>query len=131
VQHIALRCNTIIDRLRARRERSEVLVGDSAQLADLYAAKLAGAQQEVDLVASDVQHFGDLLNGVCLQCLTSSGSGLATGRLLSLVTLGSSVSASAKRKCVPMSADAREACACAPGVTERHRSGGPCARYRA
>jgi hypothetical protein len=48
-------------------ERSEVLVGDSAQLANLDAAKLAGAQQEVDLVASDVQHFGNLLNGVCLQ----------------------------------------------------------------
>jgi hypothetical protein len=59
-----------------------VLAGDPAQLADLDAAELAGAEQVVDLVPADVEDLGDLLDGVCLQVITSSESGLVLGRLL-------------------------------------------------
>jgi len=41
-----------------------MLAGDAAELADLNAAELAGAEQVVDLVPADVEHLGDLLDGV-------------------------------------------------------------------
>jgi hypothetical protein len=56
-------------------ELGNVPVGDPAQLADLDAAELAGAEKVVHLVPSDVQHFRDLLDRVCLQMVTSSGGG--------------------------------------------------------
>lgn len=48
-------------------ELGEVPVSDAAQLADLDAAELAGADQEVDLVPSDAEDLGHLLDGVRLQ----------------------------------------------------------------
>src|ERR1017187_4062461 len=47
-------------------ELGQVPVGDPAQLADLDAAELAGAEQVVHLVPADVQHFRYLLDCVCL-----------------------------------------------------------------
>src|SRR6266581_2510614 len=53
-------------------ELGELLFGDSAQLADLEAAQLAGPEQVVDLVPTDVQHLRYLLDGVCLQRFLTS-----------------------------------------------------------
>src|SRR6266508_3680211 len=52
-----------------------MFVGDPAQLADLDAAELAGADEVVHLVPADVQDLGYLLDGVSLHGLTSSGRG--------------------------------------------------------
>jgi hypothetical protein len=48
-------------------ELGQVVTGDPAQLANLDAAELSGAEKVVHLVPSDVQHFRDLLDCVCLQ----------------------------------------------------------------
>src|SRR5690242_8215142 len=53
-------------------ELGELLFGDPAQLADLEAAQLAGPEQVIDLVPSDVQHLRCLLDGVSLQLLLTS-----------------------------------------------------------
>jgi hypothetical protein len=53
-----------------------VPAGDPAELSDLDAAELAGAEQVVDLVPADVEQLGDLLDRVCLQVITSSDRGL-------------------------------------------------------
>ena len=59
--------------VKGSNELGELLFGDPAQLSDLEAAKLAGPEQVIDLVAADVQHLRYLLDGVCLQWyLTSS-----------------------------------------------------------
>jgi hypothetical protein len=52
-------------------ELGEVLAGDAAELADLDAADLAGAEKVVDLVAADVEHLGYLLDGVGLHVISS------------------------------------------------------------
>src|SRR6266568_7672172 len=53
-------------------ELGKLLFGDSAQLADLEAAQLAGPKQVVDLVPADVQHLRYLLDCVCLQRFLTS-----------------------------------------------------------
>lgn len=45
----------------------ELVIGDEAQLPNLDAAKLLGAEKVVHLVPADVEQFGYLLDGVCLQ----------------------------------------------------------------
>src|ERR1035438_9727294 len=51
-------------------ELGQVPVGDPAQLADLHAAQLAGAEQAVDLVPPDVQHLRYLLDRVGLHVIS-------------------------------------------------------------
>jgi hypothetical protein len=68
-------------------ELGQVLVRDPARVADLDAAELASAEQLVDLVSADVQHFRDLLDCVCLHVLTSFCRVLIVWRLLSVVTV--------------------------------------------
>ena len=58
------------------------------ELADLDAAELAGAEQVVDLVAADVEHLGDLLDGVCLQGHHLLRSRVVPARLLSFGHVG-------------------------------------------
>ena len=56
-----------IGRLESRYELGELSVGDAAKLADLDAAELLRAEKVVHLVPADVEQFGYLLDGVCLQ----------------------------------------------------------------
>jgi hypothetical protein len=55
--------------------------GDPAEFSDLDAVELAGAEQVVNLVPTDVEQLRDLLDCVRLQVITSSGRGLV-GRWL-------------------------------------------------
>src|SRR5450755_4415444 len=57
-----------------RDEFGEMLVGNPARLTDLDAAKLAGPEQAVYLVTSDVQYLRYLLDGVCPQRRLTSPS---------------------------------------------------------
>ena len=53
----------------------------AAQLADLDASQLAGPEKVIDLVATDMQHLGYLLNRVCPQWLSPPP---ASGRVKSV-----------------------------------------------
>ncbi len=63
-----------IGRLESRYELGELGVGDAAKLADLDAAELLGAEKVVHLVPANVEQFGYLLDGVCLQLALHSWS---------------------------------------------------------
>ena len=58
--------------LKRRDELGKVLFGNAPRFADLDAAQLTRPEQVVDLVAADMEHLGDFLNGEGLHSLITS-----------------------------------------------------------
>lgn len=112
-----------------QRELVTLLAGQRGRIFD----DLLDVGGEVVLVALA---YGAVCALVTVTCVVGEAVGWAGSvgcHLASVVTVGSWSRARASRKCVPMSADAREGCecACAPAFTERHSRGWPRAICRA